>query len=529
MKAIYRASFQLAVVNGAPTLFDKIAKLAWTWAFDAKRLGLTIKATEIPVRAESYERKSLARGNEIEALKVETALSTGWGLRLSHPDGEDADLRWTTEICLYQTQDQQVYFSCSLLLSRPGTAYIPLHRRVSRPRLVEQIVSQFGALGAYPLHSKPISLGQTKEDLAVFVKALTAQSRTHPIILITCENITNRPSVDPKTVASQLAGLAHVVVAASPAVSRMLGDVLPARMNCFDGGIRIYWPRFRLGQSPFLHPLWVRRRVLQLRDLHPNEPAFALLERVAEVAICNVHERFLTWTRLEEMGRHKALEEAKAAGKEKEYISLLEEDNQTAQERIKELELSLSLKTEEALKYQMLTDSFRAALDARKQTHASTPEEIELPPSSVEEAVTNATRDYAKQLVFALNSRSEHENSPFEKPDELFDVFTWLATTYFDSKTGRESCPDLDHNLRETQPGWSYSPHQKEMTMKANEDFYRCPWNDNRGRKLWIPEHIRYGKTRRPEETIRIGFAWDPNAKKVVIGFIGQHQDNSKS
>ena len=44
-----------------------------------------------------------------------------------------------------------------------------------------------------------------------------------------------------------------------------------------------------------------------------------------------------------------------------------------------------------------------------------------------------------------------------------------------------------------------------------------------------IREHIGRGPSTRPEETIRIAFAWDKDQKKVVIGYIGQHQKNTKS
>ena len=33
----------------------------------------------------------------------------------------------------------------------------------------------------------------------------------------------------------------------------------------------------------------------------------------------------------------------------------------------------------------------------------------------------------------------------------------------------------------------------------------------------------------RPTETIRVAFAWDKEARKVIIGFIGQHQRNRNS
>jgi hypothetical protein len=39
-----------------------------------------------------------------------------------------------------------------------------------------------------------------------------------------------------------------------------------------------------------------------------------------------------------------------------------------------------------------------------------------------------------------------------------------------------------------------------------------------------VREHIGTGKSKRPEETIRIAFKWLESEEKVLIGYIGQHQ-----
>jgi hypothetical protein len=130
-----------------------------------------------------------------------------------------------------------------------------------------------------------------------------------------------------------------------------------------------------------------------------------------------------------------------------------------------------------------------------------------------------------------LNSKSDRDESVYDAPEDVFRAFEWLATVYFDSKAGKTQCPDLDKSLAEAIPGWHYSPHQKEATMKAHKEWYQCPWSGAPNGKLWIPEHLKGGAARshRPEETIRIAFAWEPKACKVVVGFIGQHQENTTS
>ncbi len=46
------------------------------------------------------------------------------------------------------------------------------------------------------------------------------------------------------------------------------------------------------------------------------------------------------------------------------------------------------------------------------------------------------------------------------------------------------------------------------------------------GRKWKLGEHIGTGTSKDARHTIRAGFAWDKDDKRVMVGFIGQHQRN---
>jgi hypothetical protein len=105
-------------------------------------------------------------------------------------------------------------------------------------------------------------------------------------------------------------------------------------------------------------------------------------------------------------------------------------------------------------------------------------------------------------------------------------AFDWLAKTYHASKLGKLKCTDFDHSIREILPTWGYSPHQSELTTGRYKEWYECQWD---GRTYKVTEHIGSGKSTNPEETIRIAFTFDKTRKKVVIGYIGQHQKNTKS
>ncbi|MCL4233943.1 MAG: hypothetical protein KJ042_05450 [Deltaproteobacteria bacterium] len=50
------------------------------------------------------------------------------------------------------------------------------------------------------------------------------------------------------------------------AASWGLTDALGRRLSCYDGAIRIYWPKFTLKDDPHRHPLWTADRLESIGD-----------------------------------------------------------------------------------------------------------------------------------------------------------------------------------------------------------------------------------------------------------------------
>ena len=90
-------------------------------------------------------------------------------------------------------------------------------------------------------------------------------------------------------------------------------------------------------------------------------------------------------------------------------------------------------------------------------------------------------------------------------------------------RSGNPPGTTLDLDIKQTLPTWFYSGGQKEPLMKDFKEWYQTQFG---GKKIWIPEHIGTGSSKDARHTIRLGFAWNEEAKKVVVGFIGQHQKN---
>lgn len=129
---------------------------------------------------------------------------------------------------------------------------------------------------------------------------------------------------------------------------------------------------------------------------------------------------------------------------------------------------------------------------------------------NVRDAVTLAERAFPDALHFALNGKSDL-GIPFAKPAEVFDALAWLATGY-----RRQGA-----TIGETCPGWFYKPDQTEGTTGKYRQWYETSVN---GRTFEILNHLGKGASFDPKSTIRIGFAWDDEHDRVVVGFVGRHQ-----
>ena len=172
-----------------------------------------------------------------------------------------------------------------------------------------------------------------------------------------------------------------------------------------------------------------------------------------------------------------------------------------------------------------MEEVWRLSHVAAMAADAGTPGEPQSAPASVNEAVARAEESFPDQLVFALNSKSD-KNSPFQKPNDLFDALAWLATAYHQRRTKPGKTPDFDKLLKEACSGWSYKAGQTEVTREQFSQWYTATLD---GARYDLSHHLAKGNSRDPRSTIRIAFDWDEERRQVIVGFIGLHQRNRRT
>ena len=133
---------------------------------------------------------------------------------------------------------------------------------------------------------RPLGLGE-REVPARVEDALDSQ-REVPIVLVSVDNATREPLVDPQELARRLAGMARIAWLSTVSASRRLKDELMARgfsekFGCFHGGVRILWPGLQLGDDPYNHLLLLPVRLYPIPDrVRTEQVAGTLCEMIAE-------------------------------------------------------------------------------------------------------------------------------------------------------------------------------------------------------------------------------------------------------
>lgn len=95
-----------------------------------------------------------------------------------------------------------------------------------------------------------------EDEVEDFVRdELLSPQRKAPIVALSTDASTGEPWINPKELASRLAGRAKVVVVPTGDVTWTLSRRLPSRLDVYGGAARIWWPKLTERSRPEDHPL----------------------------------------------------------------------------------------------------------------------------------------------------------------------------------------------------------------------------------------------------------------------------------
>jgi hypothetical protein len=528
MKTLYRNTFNISRENSEEELIDSIADEFWNWVF--KRRGG--KGSFFPIENKPSGVSSLKQLTGRDGATLETLKTTNengdisFGLSFKHPDARQPEIEWISEAGVIRKDKGKCVFSFSLMVAKRDGSYSPVDRDPSCPNVIKQIIKKYNCTSKLRLTANALKVNTEAEAMTLF-KFIRNDERTHPILLVSKHEQSNSYLFDYNKIAENLCGLVYVVVAQSQELTLALSKLLPSWHSCFDGAARLYWPGYRPMDDPSKHPLWIGSRIITMNQNRSDVFAQKLLSRVCEVFSYHTSVGFLSWAKIQEFDRKRAIKAAIDSNELTELVKLYEDENVNLTSQVESLRVELDSKTKEAHGLKLQLESYTEAFNARKDgLEDLAAAENQLPVESVDEAMHRASQAFENELIFSLNSKSTKSGSPFQPAPEVLQAFQWIASTYRDSRMGKGAGQDLNIEVQGSMPGWSFTPRQTGAATGPYKEWYQCQHN---GTTYQVHQHLKFGSRRCAEDTIRIAFAYCSEMEKVVIGFIGQHQKNSKS
>lgn len=347
------------------------------------------------------------------------------------------------------------------------------------------------------------------------VDFLCASERRLPVVVLSGDPTTGRPTVDARDLAAQLAGLAHVRVLTGGLAGRELTARLEAERSVWGGAVRIYWPGFDRAADPYAHKRWLPQRLYDVRRL----------------SLTDELRRWLGALSSARTGPHPALRAISAdlaARRDEipewvqEYVGSVESERDEALGVAAEAQAELAAReariTELEDDVTALQRSFNEVARATAGRPGIVEPDEERVAASVREAVEWAVEDAGDTCVFLPSAQQAGiEFEGYEDPQKLYRAISDVAEA---SKRFGES--SLGTNLSEwfRQKGYGYSARDPGARSARTKPRYRIRYKD---RDEYMEPHLKVDEATHPDQCLRIYWYIDEDDRIFVVGHIGRH------
>jgi hypothetical protein len=459
-------------------------------------------------------------GHRIRAAsEVTDAGESCWALIWSYPHPEDESLQWQARIVFAQSPSSSE-FALTLQLDSREMRFRPPELTLRSPRLVGEVASSLDCrVGTDKVTERGVPLRTA--DIEEFVeRRLLSPERRLPAITLSRRTYDDEFVIDPDRLGRRLVGLAVVYSLSERGASYRLTDLMPPKLSCYNGAVRVYWPGFSRSDPPTRHPLYhpdiISKILLQGSSLEDR-----LFERLARVSAFRYVDGPITAmvlqaskNRLRER-QAKQLEQMRADLGE-EYgakITELQEAAAQREEYVRSLEDEVATLKEQLSDWRLYQTPDTAGVDAQE----SPTEEDGI--QSVAEAVAKAKSKFSDSLEIwpsALESASRSESERYESVYQALEILHRIASDYFSTGGGVGRFEE------------AFSPYRIKYSAKESQTtatkYAQQRTFTNGDRSLFMERHLTIGGGDR-RNTVQIFFEIDPPSRKFVVGYCGVHLD----
>ncbi|MCW5790451.1 MAG: hypothetical protein KIT72_08520 [Polyangiaceae bacterium] len=439
-------------------------------------------------------------------------------IRWRYPDESDGSLSWSAEATVFAGDDTIV--TLVLKISSVDYELLPARFQLGTPRIVRTLVGRGDArLGEHQIALAPQRVDPDSVD--PLLELLLSKTRRHPIVVLSPDPYSERLSVDPDAISNAVAGVASVHVLASKWAGFALTDEVGKRYSCYNGAVRIYWPRFSLEADPFFHRLWLPSEISELG----GSEAFgrSLLRIIAAAASFRfVEPEPLRAFRL----RHDEVRlAALRATKGGDYDALFDEyDKLDAEARDLREKLEAATRDNETLRENLsAVRSSAPEATVPAPTAAAIDDRPDL--KNVHEAVREA-QQRTSHLIFLEDAFSSARESPFKQPDKAYSALMAIddvAQRWAEQLAGGPKLGPRKEAFR--QRGFEYKENISQTSEGKWRDEYSYVYN---GTKILFAPHITIG-AKQADKCLSVHMFWDEQKRCVAIAHVGRHKTNTRS
>jgi hypothetical protein len=483
------------------------------------------KSTEVvlPSDLKSYEP---APGHRVQAAS--DAADSGescWALVWNYPHPQDESLRWQARIVFAEAPTSSE-FALTLQLDSVEMRLRPPVLTLRSPRLVGEVATSLNCkVGIDEIVDRAIPL-RTADVEAFAERALLDPERRLPAIAVSRRALDDQFVVDPDVLGRRLVGLAVVYALSERGASYRLTDLLPPKLSCYNGAVRIYWPGFSKSDPPTRHPLYhtdiITRILLQGSTLEDR-----LFDRLARISAFRYVDGPITTmvlraskSRLREQ-QVKQLEQMRAAlgGEYGAKITELQEAAAQREEYVRALEGEVS-----TLKEQLSDWRLYQAPDTTGAASTGPPaEEDEI--QSVAEAIAKAKTKFSETLDIwpsAFESAARSESERYESVYQALEVLHRVASDYFSDRMQGGGVGRFEDAFSPYRIRYRAGESQTTGTKYAQQRTFT-----NGDRSLFMERHLTIGGGDR-RNTVQIFFDIDQGSRKFIVGYCGMHLDYAR-
>ncbi len=427
--------------------------------------------------------------------------------------GEDG-LIWRNSIRAAQLEDR-----CALehRVEIESSQYVvsPAGYSVGAPAVVRIICQQFVLVGEMRVRATVYTLRVDGVD--EFINLLEAEQRHLPIVLLTPFANGEPGDFDARSLADHLAGVAIVAEADSPETTRSLSECL-GRLGCYDGGVRVYWPRFRVDDDLRRHPLLLSSRIGILGIDRAAQTVERLIFSVAAF-------RFTLDSRISAIV---AASEATARAERAQEV--VGKSDATWESYALEMSGSLDTALAQIQSLKSENDNLRANQSVLFNMSADDSDQEEIDqivedrePKNVTEAVNFAKID-CLNLTFLESSFASAADSPFKRAGDIYAALKTMdkvAEVWARNRGGG----DLRQMLKEAGLGKRVSSFVSQTSKGKWGSEYTFNYD---GEDRLFEAHVTLGSGA-ADFCASIHFLPDREKWKIVIGHVGRHLTNTRS